>query len=538
MPEFDQATIAQALAAFQPAQQPAAGPPAPPVMTPQQQAAVAALMPPKRKPATLAEINASNASAAAPIEPSGFLPSFEMPKPMTYREMDKKHVGPVINEDLSGMRDPTVQQPLDLTMPTQVGPSAAPSASPVQFHAASFDDKRIPEREGTRYQRIRSYEDIGTAEENLAKTTGMAESIIGAGMAEAADNAEASRVEIGRKQADRDAIMDKHLQEREALSKQQAEMNPDGSRFWKNPGSILMAIGAALSPSGRGMQALDNAIAADLNQQKQAQDQKGEQGRQKDILINQYDRVFADRHMRDKALEADAYQNASRRMIAFATASKSPELLARAKVGSAQLNQKALELRGHYDQAAYRAAYVTGGAPAGAKADDSLLIKMPDGKTYKAPDKETANKLRTNLGFTLQIQSNLNRALAIRKNASAVDMLNPHSEARMELKSLKAETAQVVTVRRGQGAMSAGDQAVADDAIGAMDGFMSSNDKVLKSTLQRTGKHMELELQASRAQEMDPGYASDAKGHLVPTADYVGNVASPKPAMPAGRPLK
>lgn len=421
---------------------------------------------------------------------------------------------------------------LQLTMPTQVGPS------PVQYHPGGWQAGLGGIRPDTEIQMLAAPRKEAEAGEKLARIQGHTTDVIGDMMAQAADEAKAHQAHRAELQARRDAQIDEAIRQREELSAKQAEMNPDGSRFWKNPGSILMAIGAAIQPGNAGMDRLYAAVDRDLNLQKRAFDQQGEKVRQKDTLIAQYDKVFGDRDTRDKAAQADAYENAARRMTAFAEKSKSQELIGTAEVNSAKLMSHAAMLRGQLDQMDHFKPYTTGGVSQGAKVDSSLLVSMPDGKTYRAPDVPTADKLRTNLGFTTQIQSNLNKALAIRKNASSVDMLNPHSTVRKELASLKAETAQIVTVRRGQGAMSKGDQEVADQAIGAIDGFLSNNDQVLRSTVERAGKHMQLELQASRAEEMDPGYGRDTKGEVVPTAKYVGSVAKPNPSMPVGRPLK
>jgi len=122
--------------------------------------------------------------------------------------------------------------------------------------------------------------------------------------------------------------------------------------------------------------------------------------------------------------------------------------------------------------------------------DPKLLVTGPDGRQFVANTETEAKTLRTQSAATSNIQANIDKALQLRKQISLTSPLEARNVVK-QLKSLQAETAQLVTVQRGQGAMSKGDQEVADQAVGAMvpDIFdqlgMGASEKVLESTRTR-----------------------------------------------------
>ncbi len=196
-------------------------------------------------------------------------------------------------------------------------------------------------------------------------------------------------------------------------------------------------------------------------------------------------------------------------------------------------------LRQQYDRISHVNSYSVGGG-GGAPKTPQMLIRMPDGSTRVAPTKESYEGATKAIGFTQNIRSNIEKALAIRKNASSYELANPVSSVSKRLVSLQKDTEQLVTVRRGQGAMSKGDEEVAQGALGQFDSFWngSANEDVMRGASERESQHLEGDVNALGAERVDPGYRLDANGRVVPDAEYRGESDKPRPNMPKSREVK
>jgi hypothetical protein len=139
-----------------------------------------------------------------------------------------------------------------------------------------------------------------------------------------------------------------------------------------------------------------------------------------------------------------------------------------------------------------------GGAPALKlpDLDEKSLVTGPDGKSYYVTEGE---KTRAKMGAISDITANLDEAIKLRASASPLDMINPYSAVRQRLESLQADTATKRTVYSGQGAMSKGDQEVADKAIGAMTGLLGGNTETLKATRNQLGAEAQRALVSQNA---------------------------------------
>ncbi len=410
------------------------------------------------------------------------------------------------------------------------GGALPPQFSPVVAHAGGFRQDLAGVTKGTMDARTKN----GEAQEENLRQHGMTQAtnqrLDAANYLIEADRVEREAAGIQKRRIERATFVQGKLDEREQLSKEMSETNLDGSKFWKNPGSIVMAVGAALF--GR-HEDLDKAIAQDLNMQKDAYARKDKRLGDLDTYVSKTREVNGDKDAADVQAEISAREAAITRIKSMAQNSGSQELIEKGEMAAKDQMDKVLALKSTYEQMMHYKPFTTGGGAA--VQPKGLNIKLPDGRTVRAPNEAKYNEITTKVGQVSNIQANIDRALSLRKGANAIELANPYSAVRKQLESLQAETAQLVTVARGQGAMSAGDQEVANTAIGSMTGLMGSNDDVLRSTRTRFGEQVVRDANALGAEHVDTGYAYDAHGNLTPTSRYVGESDKPGSGkMPKG----
>lgn len=314
----------------------------------------------------------------------------------------------------------------------------------------------------------------------------------------------------------------------------------DASRFMAILGVALG--GAAAARTGGQNQALailDKAIDQNIEAQKANLAAKRGVAAERRSVLGALREQFGDERQAEAAAKVAYLSRAEMELKGLAAQSKNKDVQARATELLAELQDKRAQRMLQFQQLeqgnlheVYRSGgYVGGGAGGSQPVDAGRLVRMPDGTVRIMPTVDEGKKAREGAGVVSNIQANLDEALRIRKEASPLDLLNPYSATSKRLASLQSETAQMVTVARGQGAMSKGDQEVADNAIGSMTGILGSNDEVLKSTRDRFGKQFERGVTAAGGEHAATGYAYDAKGNLVPRQAYIGKADQPAPVV-------
>lgn len=539
MAEWNEKAIADAIASIPQVAQAPMGPPAP---TPEQQAATATLggpaygpppPPAPRRPATLAEINASTMSTKAAPQPTNMLQLSEPGQRMTPMQLDKMAAGRVLNEDLSGVRDPSGGS-MQLTMPTQVGPQSS-VIPPLVNHSGGWQAGLGGIKPKDEEAMMETFGNEAKASEKVSRVQAQTATVIGDMMDQAAEQSQQHMAHRAVMQAERDAQVDAAIQRRAELSAKQAEMNPDGSRFWHSPGSIFMAIGAAIS--GKGMDRLDNAIKMDLDQQKTEFDQQGEKAKSQDTLIAQYDKVFADRNQRDKAAQADAYENAARRMTAFAERSKAPEIMAQAELNSQRLMGHAAMLRGQLDQMDHYKAYTTGGAAG--KKDLSNIFMGADGKKYVAKNAESRKIAAASNVTYSNIVSALDDYQAALKKLSSKDLaaykIGVTTSAMSEAQTAYNHALSPMRQAQDDGVWKKGEVEMLAQTLTPPDHFSGDPNRQADLAKKQAAKVNSHVMQIEDATPVEEGFGYDAAGAFAPVAKYTGEQQVPmKTGMPSG----
>ena len=362
--------------------------------------------------------------------------------------------------------------------------------------------------------------------------------------------AERADAEAQQREAERQQYGRENVAKMQALTKDVNDAsNIDPGKFWDNKGTlarVVGAIGVALGGfvAGRtggpnlALDQIERAIDRDVDAQKaRLAAARGKLDEQRGIYASMREQ-FGDERMADAAAKHAYLENAERQVQNLAANSASKDIQARSQELLAGLQEKKFQHAAQLEQMAqgqvterYAPAQTVGGAPKPQTLDPSRIVRMPDGSVRVMGTADEGKEERGKAGATANIQSNIDEALRIRKDASAIDLANPYSTARKRLDSLQAETSQLVTVARGQGAMSRDDQEVATRAIGEMNGWTDSSDEVLKGTRERFGKQFEREVQARGGERIATGYTLDKSGNVVPVQQYTGQSDKPEGGM-------
>jgi hypothetical protein len=352
------------------------------------------------------------------------------------------------------------------------------------------------------------------------------------------------------------------------LTKTAGDARVDPNHFWSSKSTgqkVAVGIASVLAMgldgafkglTGRSVGALEQfnrIIDQDIDAQraniaqgdKAVEQQKGIYALTRQQFADEDTRVAAARVMAKEALQA---------RIAEVSAGTNDKIAkARAEQLMQQNAKEILALREHFDETsaskiqsqlheAYKPQQVIGGGPAGPKStkyDPKMTVRGPDGKTYLVPQGEDMQKKSA---AVTDIQRNIARALELRKGLTEHERLmlmggdktpDVLKTARVkELESLAADTATKRTVAAGQGAMSKGDEANSNAAIGAMLGFSGSNDQVLQHTAERFGSEFSSALAAQGAQhaqiieQVNP-QTGLLERRVIPGATYTGPEAAP-----------
>lgn len=445
--------------------------------------------------------------------------------------------------------------------PTGAPPGAPPGAGGQPSGAPIFFQGADPQMSGmARPQMVAAHEvstiaparaaairaaewNVESAVEGQGKAGQELAAVEGEAAGERAKARDAEAVDIRERAAKNDAEGRRYTALMDKLSGQAGDMKLDPDKYSKDrsdgqavldalTGTLLGAYGALRGDPMRGIemsmnlvnQRIDRSMAS---QRSEIEAKRGRIADMKGILADSF-RMTGNMDQAEALARGLTYKGLEEKALAMTAGAKSKQIQANTDFAVADMRKKQAEEETRFYK--YVPAGMVGGAGAGPMSKDKpLLFTGLDGKTYRAQTPESYNKITTTLGFTSALQSVINKGLAIRRSASDVDMLNPLSTPRKLLASLKAEAAQIKTGREAQGAMSKGDQEVADNAIGSLDGFMNNNNTVLEATRDRMGERMNLEIKATGAEEINRGYAPDAHGNIAPAPQYAGANAEPKP---------
>ncbi len=440
---------------------------------------------------------------------------------------------------------------------TGSAPGSAGEAAPVgmdggmqlsmpQYHAAAFEKGRIPLRDATQSAMRAGINQTANAEQNVARVQALDEFVKSEEYERAANDAENRRTDRLVQQDEHKRAVQSHIDKRAELSKSIVAESPDGSKFWKNPGSIMMAIGAALGGwtardhGGRnlGMEALDGAIKQDLDLQQKAIDSRskarGEERADNEFLLDKTRQLGLDENQHALANEVAARNNLITRMDAFAAKANSSEITAKIEVMKGQQAQKIADLDGQLDRMAYRAAYVSGGAPAGAgKSNQNMVVRTPGGGTRIATTEPEAIDLRGRTAAMEKVVQAHNDAIAIRKQLRA-DPLNAF-KYKAQLDRLEATALSDISKMKGEGQVKEGEAARMIANVTRFTSMMPGSDDAIAFGRDQFQKEYEIDLNARAPEVGVSGHAVNAKGEVVPTSQYTGKAeTSAQTKMPSG----
>ncbi len=539
---------ADAIASYQPEMTSGYGPPAPPPNANMPAAMTVAERP--LTPADMAQEQSNRFLPASPLQPT---PPQNIPVNPSRPDTAPAAAGPAAKQkELNAYVNEADKAWADAEAKGEVptagdrGFAAGMPAGP-QYIEAGFDARRLP------------YRPESLARQEAAREGQTAAFITSNRVAE-----EGARKQAAELQYYADMIEDRNRQsalEEQARQQRYADLRDRAAKLSEEAASVKVQPGRLFADNGAGfgiMAAIGGALGGILQARQGGENQflktldtmiDRDISAQKANIMQGHEKASAAREdyqalrtqLGDERLAEEVHRQrignwVGARIQAVAANTNSDLVRERANMALQDLEAWKADRQMQMDPMMYRAAMMVGGQ-APQPTDRSLTVRMPDGRAYEMPTKESADKIRANLGYTLQMQENINQALAIRKSASAADLANPLSTVSKQLKALAADTAEIVTVRKGQGAMSKGDRDVADDSVGAMRGLMSNNDDVLRSSHSRFGKQMQLELRGSGAEEIQAGYRVTPMGQTQTTRQYTGSAVKPPPAMPTVKPL-
>lgn len=449
-----------------------------------------------------------------------------------------------------GAHDPAALPPPSRDPASSVSPIStsvnglAPSSPIAQptYHPAGWDSGRDPLRAGTRNQQAA---DLGAelkADESYNKAVQQQNTIHADDLEGAYEAAERSRLDRQLAESDRQQYIQARQAKVDKLIDEAANGKVDTGRLWRNGdagtkiGIVLGGFFGNLIPGVRQvMTAIGASVSDDIQEQRDALERKSHGAEQARGMLGELRQNFGDLRTAELVDEKAKWTNVQTLIDAHASRAQNPIQQAQADKLRVAVGEKLTALQAQIDTVTHVNAFTSGAAAPNGK---GFVVKLPDGRQVLAPNEQKFNELTAKSAQVSNIQSNINKALALRKSANPLELANPLSSVHRQLASLQAETAQLVTVARGQGAMSKGDQDVANDAIGNMTGFLGNNDEVLRSTSGRFGEQLSRDADALGAEHVQTGYAVGADGRLTRDVSLVGQADKPRPNMPKGKPVR
>jgi hypothetical protein len=162
------------------------------------------------------------------------------------------------------------------------------------------------------------------------------------------------------RRSQRDQLLDRQMGQLQESIDNVSRTQFDSGRIFKNPGGVLMAIGAALGGgaaarvTGRndGQVALQAALDRDFNEQKANAEVKSEKARLQGNLVQQMRSVFGDREQADLAAEITHKEMAAMQIAALGSRSKVPEIQAQAQKLAAEVRGQVATMKERWQQQA------------------------------------------------------------------------------------------------------------------------------------------------------------------------------------------
>ncbi len=411
-----------------------------------------------------------------------------------------------------------------------------------RFIAAHHDASMIPDTKGTIGQRFRNEADMGAAVQDERAAQMRQNKIAAANLQKQADDAEDRMIHRDVVEAQRQAYVAQKSAARDKAIDDASSGKEDPNRIFNNADTgtkIALGLGAffgGIIPGVRPlMDMLGGNITRDIEAQRQDKHNKQWGAQQRANALTDDRGEQQNQRQYELTKEAQQWTLADKQIQAQMARTDDPILKAKAQEALVASRERVTAIKQEYDRLSYVRPQVVGGGGAVSK---GLVVKLPDGRQVLAPNEKKFDELTTKSAQVTNIQSNINRAIALRKSANAFELGNPLSATHRQLAALQAETAQLVTVARGQGAMSKGDQEVADQAIGSMTGIMDNNTDVLRSTGARFGEQLSREADALGAEHVQTGYQVDANGRIQRDVALTGEADKPRPNMPKGKPVR
>ncbi len=452
------------------------------------------------------------------------------------------------NVDLSGMTSPGGMAPSPPPPSRPVEQQTQPQWPQARYIAGHHQADLVPDTKGTIAQRFRNEADRGANDQELMNAERNQAKIVANNLQKQANDAEDRMLHRQVQEDQRQAYVAQRSAKLDKLIEDTANSKEDPNRVFNSADTgtkIALGIGAFFGGLIPGVKPLMSMLGGNIDRDVEAQRQD-KAGRQKGIEqaragLEGMRHDFDDQRSNELAKEAQAWTIAEQQIKAQMARTNDPIMKAKGEQLLLASRDRNTAIKQEYDRLSYVRPQVIGGGVAGGGAGTQgkgLVVKLPDGRQVLAPNELKFNELTAKSAGIGNIQANIDRALNIRKNASAIEMANPYSTVRKQLESIKAETSQLATVLRGQGAMSKGDQEVADHAMGAMDGFLDNNNDVLSATRSRLGEQLTREADALGAEHVQTGYQVDQHGRLQRDVALTGESDKPRPNMPKGKPLR
>lgn len=347
----------------------------------------------------------------------------------------------------------------------------------------------------------------------------------------------------------RQAVLKSYQEQADQLANEASASHVDANRYFKNESTfdkitrvIGMALGGGLQAAGRGNPAADAinaAIARDIDEQKTNIALKGQASERARGLFGVAMQRFGDERAAEEATHRAYLTIAEKKLQRLALGSKNVQVQQRAEDLLAQLQeQKAQRLN---QMLQYAPAGPAGGGGVGtgflAGGNPDAYIDLGNGSGIMARSAPEAEKLRDLQGRSAQVVDALGQLKAMDASASTVEKANPLSEYNRKRGSLIAQTEQNLTVLQGQGAMSKGDQEVAQNALGALSGMgkFANNASVYDQAAHTVQHGVQNRLASQAGMQVKEVYVQNRKGEVerkyVPVGGaYTG--PAPAPAMP------
>lgn len=408
------------------------------------------------------------------------------------------------------------------------------SAPIATMHPGGWSDTASPIRRSTYEQQRAALEGMGEAEAQYGVAQRLGNAERAAFMAEETERAERRIADARAREQIRALSME--LQNRE-LDKAIAEANDakvtrEGF-IERNPGSILMAVGAAIGGALRArtglpnesLKALDNTMQEDLQLQREAANRKDKAVDRQHNLISMMRTRFGDERQADLAAEMAQRGLVGMHLDRLDAKAKDRETEAKIGIVKADNDQKLADLKAKWDQLTHYNAFTTGGSQQLKSEDQGRLMQLEDGRTVMAPRAEEATKAREQQVVVRDLER---MATQINKLRDDPEAYVPFTTKRGRLKELGTSFVDAVRLAGKSGTLDKGFAEQAVERFGdPVDPTSHFGDRVSEFS-KRARTSYEDQIRTWGGEQVQRGYTATPQG-LKPTATFTGNQVNPRP---------